>query len=61
MLIHFVRHSFIMEITIERLKELIKEIESEYNVEPNEDNEGDYMNAKEAYELLIERIVINYA
>jgi hypothetical protein len=50
-----------MEITIERLKELIKEIESEYNVEPNEDNEGDCLNAKDGYELLIKRIIKNCA
>jgi len=41
---------------IEKLEQLIEEIENTYNVEPNEENEGDCLNAKEGFEILIDMV-----
>jgi hypothetical protein len=47
----------IMEISIDKLKELIREIENDYEVKPTNDNQGDYLNAKEGYELLMVKVL----
>ena len=41
---------------LNQIKEVIKSIEKNYEVEPNEDNHGDYLSAKEGYEILIKKL-----
>lgn len=45
-----------VKFTLQRLQELISEIEDKHDLESKESNQGDYMNAKDGYNLLIERI-----
>jgi hypothetical protein len=41
---------------LEQIKEAIKDIEENYGVEPNDENQGDYLNAKEGFEILIKQL-----
>lgn len=46
-------------LTIQELKALINQIVNDYNVEPNEENQGDCLNAKEGFEILLSLIKEN--
>lgn len=45
-----------MKIQSERITEIIKKINSEYNVEPTDENQGDCLCAKHGFELLISEL-----
>jgi|LakMenEpi03Aug12_release.lakeMendotaPanAssembly.Ray.scaffolds.fasta_scaffold1790443_1 hypothetical protein len=51
----------IMEISIDKLKELIREIENDYDVKPTNDNQGYCLNAKEGYEVLMVKVLECYS
>lgn len=38
------------------IKNIIKHIQTEYEVEPTDDNQGDYLDAKEGFEILINEV-----
>jgi hypothetical protein len=50
-----------MEISIDKLKELIREIENDYDVKPTNDNQGYCLNAKEGYEVLMVKVLECYS
>jgi soluble cytochrome b562 len=41
---------------LKEIKKVIKDIENEFEVEPTEDNEGDCLDAKEGFEILINKL-----
>jgi hypothetical protein len=41
---------------LEQIKEILKDIEENYLVEPNDENQGDCLNAKEGFEMLINQL-----
>lgn len=41
---------------IKEIKEVVKDIEKKYELEPNDDNHGDCLNAKEGFEILIKQL-----
>ena len=41
---------------LKQIKEVIKNIEENYEVEPNDENQGDCLNAKEGFEILIKQL-----
>jgi hypothetical protein len=44
------------DIDIQDIKEIIKKIEKEYETCPNENNQGDCLNAKDGFEILIKEL-----
>ena len=41
---------------LKQIKEVVKNIEENYEVEPNDENQGDCLNAKEGFEILIKQL-----
>lgn len=41
---------------LKQIKEVVKDIEKNYEVEPNDENQGDCLNAKEGFEMLIKQL-----
>jgi hypothetical protein len=45
-----------LKFDIQDIKEIIKKIEKEYETCPNENNQGDCLNAKDGFEILIKEL-----
>ena len=41
---------------LKQIKEIVKDIEKKYEVEPNNKNQGDFLNAKQGFEILINQL-----